>query len=327
MKKGLTPGILVGVIAVVATLVILLITVMPQLIEILYSSGEQSQCQFNLLLSKVAETTTLGFGKEMPVECKTTRKTITQNDLARYTALASQAIEKYSPNSLIVADYQNDQQGRDKWALANIIANDMKSCYDRGWRGKLEIGNLPTIKQLSTFEKNTDYLCILCTRYLFDDYTSNLPEFSIRPWLENNVMQSKTFYDYLTNDNSNTFAKANIARSEITPKKPMVLMYVADSAGQGAVLMAPYDQITTNLGTVLHAEGTVTTGVERIFGLPTRLLGLTEDTYFGLVDIKKDAELYSDLGVTFHTGDIAVSASSEYPMYKKTAKCSTILGD
>lgn len=327
MKRGLTPGILVGVIAVVAALTVTLVMVVPKLTEVLFTSGEQSQCQFNLLISKAAETATFGFGKEMPVECKTTRKTITQNDLARYTALASQAIGKYPPNSLIAVDYQNDQQGRDKWALANIIANDMKSCYDRGWRGKLEIGNLPTIRRLSTFEKKTDYLCILCTRYLFDDYTSNLPEFSIRSWLENNVVQSKTFYDYLTNDNSNTFAKANIARSEITPKKPMVLMYVADSAGQGAVSLAPYDQITTNLGTVLHAESTVTTGVERIFGLPTRLLGLTEDTYFGLVDIEKDAELYSGLGVTFHTGDIAVSASSEYPMYKRIAKCSTILGD
>lgn len=326
MKKGISPGILVGVIAVIATLTVILIFISPKLTDILFSSGGQSQCQFNLLLSKTAETATFGFGKKMPVDCQTIRKTITQNDLAKYSGLASQAITSYK-TSLVTADFPNNQQGKDKWALAHIIANDMTKCYDRGWKGKLGIGSLQAIEKLDAFKTKTDYLCILCTRYTFDNYASALPQFDMKPWLENNLIQSKTFYDYLTENNKNYFSKANIARSKVDTKKPLVVMYVADSAGQGAVLIAPYEQITTNLGTVLYAQSTLVTAAERFIGLPTRLFGVTENTYFGLVDTEKEGDLYSGLGVTFNTGDIVASTSSTYPMYKRIAKCSTIIGD
>jgi len=139
MKKGIAPGILVSTIAAVAVLTVILIFLAPKITDILMGAGEQAQCQFSLLLSKTAETVTFGFGKEVPVECKTTRKTITQNDLARYTGLATQAISNYPSSSEAGKIFTNDQQGKDKWALAKIIANDMKSCYDRGWRGKLNI--------------------------------------------------------------------------------------------------------------------------------------------------------------------------------------------
>lgn len=248
-KKGLTPGILVGVIAVVAALTVTLVMVVPKLTEVLFTSGEQSQCQFNLLISKAAETATFGFGKEMPVECKTTRKTITQNDLARYTALASQSISKYPPNSEAAKTFSDTQEGKDKWALANIIANDMKSCYDRGWRGQLKIGEAPALKGIFG-GLGSDFLCILCTRYTFDSGVAQVAQnpFLLKSWAETNIAGQKTFYDYLTNDGQDALAVSTISKSQITTKEPLTVLFLANSKGEGGAYIAPYSVLTSDIG-------------------------------------------------------------------------------
>jgi hypothetical protein len=323
MKRGLTPGILVGVIAVVAALTVTLIMVVPKLTDVLFTSGEQSQCQFNLLLSKTAETATFGFGKEMPVDCKTTRKTITQNDLARYTALASQAIEKYPPNSAAAKEFPLTQEGKDKWALANIIANDMKSCYDRGWRGQLDLGSVPGVKgavggALGTLGE--DYLCILCTRYTFDQYTSTIPSFPIKPWLEQNVVQDRTFYDYLKKDDNDQFAKTSIARSYITPKEPLTVMFVADTNGQGAVLITPYSKLTSKLG-----ESVIATNVLATQEQMNNLYGYAE--YIGAYT-RTDAETiigslaFGPIGAPL----VLFTVGTNY-LWRVPVKCHTIIGD
>ncbi len=323
MKKGLTPGILVGVIAVVATLVILLITVMPQLIEILYSSGEQSQCQFNLLLSKTAESVTFGFGKEMPVECKTTRKTITQNDLARYTALASQAISKYPPNSDAAKEFTDTQEGKDKWALANMIANDMKSCYDRGWRGQLDLGSVSGVKgavggALGTLGE--DYLCILCNRYSFDDYVSTIPSFPIKPWLEQNVVQERTFYDYLRKDDKDDFAKTNLYRSYVTTKDPLTVMFVADTNGQGSVLLAPYSKLTSKLGESVVAKNFLATqeNMNSQYGYADYIGSYTNTDAEAILG----SLAFGPIGAPF----VLFTVGTNY-LWRVPVKCHTIIGD
>lgn len=249
MKRGLTPGIIVGVIAVVAALTVTLIMVVPKLTDVLFTTGEQSQCQFNLLLSKSAETVTYGFGEEVPVDCKTTRKTITQNDLARYTALASQAIPKYPSDSEVAKIFSDTQEGKDKWALANIIANDMKSCYDRGWRGQLKIGEVPALKGIFG-GLGSDFLCILCTRYTFDSAVAQVAQnpFLLKSWTETNIAGQKTFYDYLTNDGQDALAVSTISKSQITTKEPLTVLFLANSKGEGGAYIAPYSVLTSDIG-------------------------------------------------------------------------------
>jgi hypothetical protein len=269
MKRGLTPGILVGVIAVVAALTVTLIMVVPKLTDVLFTSGEQSQCQFNLLLSKSAETVTYGFGEEVPVDCKTTRKTITQNDLARYTALASQAIPKYPSDSEVAKIFSDTQEGRDKWALANIVANDMKSCYDRGWRGQLNIGENTVLKNIFGGLGGDEYLCILCTRYTFDQYVSSIDSFEIKPWLEKNVVQDNTFYGYLTN-NDDKWIGSVVDKIVVDSSEPQTVIFIADSKGQGSIYVSPYRKITDDLGIGVRVHGSADSqqyiGVTRVWG-------------------------------------------------------------
>lgn len=329
MKKGISPGILVGVIAVVAALTVTLIMVVPKLTDVLFTSGEQSQCQFNLLISKTAETATFGFGKKMPVDCETTRKTITQNDLARYTALASQAIEKYPPNSAASKEFPLTQEGKDKWALANIIANDMKSCYDRGWKGQLNLGTVPGIEGVVGGALGTlgeDYLCILCTRYTFDNYVSTIQNFPIKPWLEQNVVQDRTFYDYLKKDDKDQFAITSLARSYITPKDPLTVMFVADAKGQGAVMTAPYSKITSKLG-----ESVILTNILATQEHMNNLYGSAD--YVGQTTVdKNDPSSWVRAGIAGGPVGIVLNIFDAHPVnvlygWRIPVKCKTIIGD
>jgi len=319
MKKGQTPGIFFGVFTIVATLTVMLIFVVPKLTEVLFTSGEEAQCKFDLLLSKTATDVTYGFVKEMQVECKTTRKTITQNDLARYTALASQAIERYPPDSTAAKEFPLTQEGKDKWALANIVANDMKSCYDRGWRGELKIGEVSTLKKIFG-DLGSDYLCILCTRYTFDSYTSTIPSFPIKPWLEQNVVQDRTFYDYLKKDDNDQFAKTSLARSYVKSKEPLTVMFVANAKGQGAVLITPYSKLTSKLG-----ESVIATNVLATQEQMNNLYGYAE--YIGAYT-RTDAETiigslaFGPIGAPL----VLFTVGTNY-LWRVPVKCHTIIGD
>lgn len=328
-KKALSPAILTGVIAIVSTLVVILMFVTPRLVDLISGSGEQAGCQMSMLVSTTAEKATWGFGKEVPVECKTKRRSITQNDLARYTALASQAILKYPFDSEATKIFSDTQEGRDKWALAHIIANDMKSCYDRGWRGQLEIGSVPGVKGVVGGALGTlgeDYLCILCTRYTFDNYVSTIPNFPIKPWLQQNVIQDRTFYDYLKKNDDDQFARTNLARSYVTPREPLTVMFVADAKGQGAVMIAPYSKITSKIGEAMYYSNILATEsiMKDQYG--------QETYYVGQTVVDKDS--FSSWARALVGGPVGLVLNlfDAHPMnivygWKIPVKCRTVIGD
>lgn len=260
-KKGITTGLLVSIIGAVVVLTVILILITPRITQILIETGEQAQCQFSLLLSKTAETVTFGFG-EIPVECKTTRKTITTADIERLKTIAKDSTLSYSNANIPASEiYTNNEDGHYKWAASKIISDELVSCYDRGWQGQLNYGQSNIFKVL-TGERKFDYVCILCTRLTFDPkVTEKLPKFNrsdgypawvqIKNWLENNNYRGQTYYDYLTSDDdllSLQNKKKSLEASYFDPKKSLAVLFLADVYGRGTVHLANYEDLTIGFG-------------------------------------------------------------------------------
>lgn len=329
MKRGISPAILTGIIAIVSTLVVILIFVTPKIVELITGSGQQAGCQLSLLISTTAEKATWGFAKDVPVECKTERKTITQNDLAKYASFASKATSLYPSDSVAAKEFPNTQEGKDKWALANIVANDMKKCYDRGWKGQINLGSVPGIKGViggAMDTLGTDYLCILCTRYTFDSKVSAIQSFPIQPWLEQNVVQERTFYDYLMNGSDDVFAKTNLARSYVKTNEPLAVLFVADSKGQGGVLATSYSSLTKKFG-----EAIIFTNILGTESEMKRQYG--DDVYYvGSTAIDKDASSWVRSFIAGGPVGIVLNIFDANPVnivygWRVPVKCHTIIGD
>ena len=252
--------LLVSIIALTVFLIISLIIVFPEFKELIFGAGEKGQCQFSILIRTMSKELTFGFG-EIPAECKANRMTITADRLDKYQTLAKKRIDSYIKNNHPAqSEFPQTTQGRYKWAIERIMANEMVDCYNKGWRGRLDLEGLWAYEFLPGLAGPGEMVCILCTRVKFDKSVRGLfgaqREFEIKPWLDANSREGKTYYTLMTEEQHPLF-KGFVRESEFNIDKTEAVVYIAgtwkkagtlSTYGVGGVAIVDYDKLTTDLG-------------------------------------------------------------------------------
>lgn len=269
-RKGITPEMLVKIIALIAALLVILTVVVPPVMEYIKGAGGKGGCSFSLLISSIGKKASFGFG-DIPPECKMERATITPQTLSPFLETAKKTVERYQTNAgspIMIGSnevgtakdhFPNDERGYYRWALQKVVADKMVGCFERAWKGKLDIHNsLGTIVS----KKNGEYTCLLCSRFIIDPQVQKLTAaspggFLMMPWLQSNNYKGKTYADYLK-EGVNERWTDSIDYSGFKLNTPYAVLYIAgaevDSKGgvtgtaTGAVTVLPYEDLTRNIG-------------------------------------------------------------------------------
>ena len=258
-KKAMSPELLVGIIALLATFVVLLTIVYPPVKNALFGTGETAECQFSILLSSVTKTLTFGFG-DIPAECKMKRMTITDKHIEQYQNYGKKATDRYRKQNVPAqSDFPQNKEGINRWAFSKIIADEMVDCYNKGWRGGIDL--TATGWPTDIIGKETGaFLCILCTRILVDDTAQQMLGdnfIKIGPWLDANNKEGKTYMALLT-EGTHTSYQSFVKYSWIELDRPTAvtfLAYVGKDVGDltthevtGGVALLPYETLTKDIG-------------------------------------------------------------------------------
>jgi len=246
-------------------LVVALVIVYPPIKNWMFGAGETGACQFSVLLKTMSKQMSFGFG-EIPAECKMKRITVTDKEIDAYNSLAKKRIASYKEqNNPAQYDFTDTPESEYTWALEKIVGDEMVDCLNKGWRGKLDLAatGIPTdlIKELGA------QMCILCTRIKFDQTAQDLfgqKVFAMKPWLDANVKESKTYYTLLT-QNIDPYYQTFVTYSEFDIRRPTAIVFIAGvekkegeflTDGVGGVGIFNYDALTTDL------EFTETRGID-----------------------------------------------------------------
>lgn len=311
MNKAQT-SILVSIIALTFTLVVLLVVVFPPFRALVLGTSETGQCQFSVLLSSLAKKISFGFG-DIPPACKMKRMTITPDDLERYERLASRTTERFEELGLTkaVSEFPDTEYGHLKWALHRVIANEMIDCYNKGWRGQMDLkaSGWPT----DILEETGAYLCILCTRIKFDQDLRNLfgarRTFYMDTWLKANNREGKTYYQLIT-EGVTPFFRGFVDQANFNIDKNQAVIFIAGinkekgdlgTTGTAGVGIFEYDKLTTDLG--FDEVRKIDRGTSVVLG----------------------AVLFGPLGAI--GAALAPGDAEDIELSRETAYCATIIGD
>lgn len=217
-----------------AALVILAI-VFPSVRDVLEPEGEKAACEWSLVMHSIAK---LGDWSLIPPECRANRIEITMKDLRKYGREASKRIEVYKENPtkyekmLKTFDDPTDPNIVDEWALNKIVAEEMKDCWEKVFKGRLPlfekwwrlyswdpVTGVPE-NQETAFELWLPLIgtqrfhgpptnCVICSRIKFSDkvkkeFGSRININSLDLWLKYNYPKTggKSYYDGLTEGQS-----------------------------------------------------------------------------------------------------------------------------
>lgn len=195
-KKAIGPEALVIMISLLATAVIFLIILYPQWRGAAEGGAEGSaECSSELLLRSLVKKVSFGYG-DVPVNCEVKKVKVDETAINRLMPLAEQSTKLYlQQNSPLMMEYQNDALGQRKWALSKIVADELVSCHKKGWEGKLDLEQTG----LLDFYPPSGALCLYCSRIEYtEDVKNNNIQMELYPWLENNIISGRTYYDYLS---------------------------------------------------------------------------------------------------------------------------------
>ncbi len=197
MKKGMTPGLLVGLVMLGVLSFIFGYYVFPAIYEVMTESGERAACSLKFLLSHIGE-------KEKIKGCKMKNIFVTPEMLSERTSIA---LEEYNANRdklgrLATTFNPQNPRAMEAWVLNDLLAREMADCFERsGGRALLE-AKYPT----------TSTTCVLCARVVLTNETMEMfrdtPFNFNRPaglfintyfddWMKNNFYMKMTYKDYL----------------------------------------------------------------------------------------------------------------------------------
>jgi len=144
MKKaqvGLDTVVALAILALV--LVVLFIIVFPSFKDVLIGEGEQGACEWSLVLHSL---TKLGDWSLIPAECRANRIEIDMKYLERFTTEARRRIGEYDKDTtgkydLILKDFNdvNNKKQVYEWALNRAVAQEMRNCWSKVFKGKLPL--------------------------------------------------------------------------------------------------------------------------------------------------------------------------------------------
>lgn len=282
-KKAITEMMLVTIVATIIGAVVFLTVLWPAFSGTLKGAQSRGECNWNLMLAAGFKAGTFGFGEIEP-GCKAQYTTVDATELLKYHTLAKQRIKKYCTSQGYVgaaastgqqyttATAQLCTQGAtyndlNEWALNNIMAKKMVSCWDKVWHGKLdffrqELGNrsVCVVCDVTTFSE--DFPAVLKTK----DITT------LYDWLNTEPYYQTTYYDYLVEGQTFKPAKENMVYNM---QKPLAVIYIQTKDGywNGLVIgaAAGYAAGSTVSG--------LTGGIFNPFTLPAPIIG----TFIGAV--------------------------------------------
>lgn len=246
MKKAVIgPYELVANIALIATLVVAVVIFYPVLKEVFLQSEGKGECEVGIVLSSMLKRVTYGVAEDLPFECR-------------------------MKDVIITAGKVNDELGKSKgkntdWAVQKLVADEMVDCFNRAWRGKLDLKGVNLKSILS--EKGNELLCFLCARVEFDqsffdsfgikkpapikfvepgqspywDYAINMES-----WLKENNYDGKTYYDFLTGG-IDPFYRGKLDTSYVDYSTPSAILFIIDFTGKGGIRTARYDALRESL--------------------------------------------------------------------------------
>ncbi|RMD58270.1 hypothetical protein D6825_01360, partial [Candidatus Woesearchaeota archaeon] len=279
--RGITPQILVSIIAILAGFVVILVVVFPAVRDVLIGSSEKSECRFSVLLSSIGRQA----GLSIPASCKMKRMNIGLSDLEPIVPLAKKRIESYKSADYAISTggsasdhFKPREKDYYKWSLMRLVSDELVDCFDKGWRGELELDpRIWTNVYSRAFEgrKAGHYICILCSRMVFGDDVKSLfsePEikrgFLLAPFMEVEKVEGKSYMNFLSEGVREDW-KYKLQYAGFTLDEPWAVLFVADPFTKegklsGVVQLAEYDKITTDLGGTekKYASGIIP-GVER----------------------------------------------------------------
>lgn len=195
-KKAMSPQALVMMISLLVTAVIFLIILFPQWKSTAEKSTDSStECSTDLLLRSIVKKVSFGYG-DVPIKCELKRVTVDEKTIEKWQPLAKQATKYYSQqNSEIQNIYPDDVLGQRKWALSKIVADELVNCHKKGWEGKL---NIQQTGLLELYPEQGN-LCLYCARIEYNEKVRDMNmQIDLYPWLENNLVGQRTYYDYLS---------------------------------------------------------------------------------------------------------------------------------
>jgi len=266
MKKG-TLSLLQTMIVGAITLLVLL-GIGYTMYKILEKSGTKGQCQMAALKYTGQKYLSAGF-KAAEARCKADTPTIEVKDLDALKSRAETAIDRYISEGSPAADYfSQTEQSRYEWALDKIMADELVNCFGKGWRGWLDLQGTTTGNIL--LAETGAQVCILCSRVKFSpevrDIFGSTTEFDLRPWLDANNKEGKTYYALLTQGVDPSYQFLDKSFDISTSKAVLFVAGTTKEAfaltqAKGGVGIFDYDSITSDLGWEewIQRAGVVTT--------------------------------------------------------------------
>ena|GEM_PF-3326502 len=243
-KKAIGPEALVIMISLLATAVIFLVILYPQWRGATEGSADSpAECSSELLFRSMVKTVSFGYG-DVPVNCEVKKRTITQKDINKFQGLSKQATQNYvQTNSQLKTTYPNNELGQTNWALSKIIADELVSCYGKGWQGKI---NLDQAGLLDFFPQDGS-LCLYCSQITYDEQLTNSKiNLELTAWLETNIAGDQTYYDKISSSLF-SISEQEIIKSQgvasflsILLKQPVVNTQILKSIATRVFISQPY---------------------------------------------------------------------------------------
>ncbi len=255
MKKGeLISEETLKAILILAVIAVSFYFIAPVVIDLLKEKGYIGTCEVSVVLNSMSKQTSVAGVKlipELPIKCRPVRETISKTSLQKYDALAKQVLNRQIGT-------EGSVETRTDWALKKSVADQIMSCYDRGWRGNLDLVGAGWFdSKVSEPEKQ---LCLLCARLRTDPAVKAVlggaDYVKLSEWLKLNNYEAKSYYDILTSDVT-PFQKEIIDNYVFDLNNPVAVLFVAGvekdavsgkSVSRGQVMLVKYEDISTNLG-------------------------------------------------------------------------------
>ncbi|MBD3304649.1 hypothetical protein GF343_05920 [Candidatus Woesearchaeota archaeon] len=151
-KSAVGVNTFVKILAVIIVLVVFIL-IIPSFRQVLEGAVQTGECQWDMLFSALMQAGSMGLGGSSEFKsCRARYVNITMEDLYEYQLEAAQRMQVYRKNPKLYDDIVAQGFGvspeddpslyYDKqleWAMNKIIADEMRTCWNKVWKGNLPI--------------------------------------------------------------------------------------------------------------------------------------------------------------------------------------------
>ncbi|MBI4146512.1 hypothetical protein HY489_04195 [Candidatus Woesearchaeota archaeon] len=224
--------IVVGMI-VIAISLLAIFGVLGGLKAAIFGTAEKQQCSWDLFLSALVSK--VPFAEKEAGACKMQTLTVDKKalDARKKLSFVKKGLKKSQSPGNPAREYFPDETKIDEWALDYLMAEQLKGCWDKVWKGKLNIFARGKVEDQS--------ICVVCSQLVWGRdlpgsilYPKDGMITSLDAWLKTTSIpgQSKFYYDHIAEGQTVPPNPAAFAFYTNTPYA-VVYMEVVDSYWTG----------------------------------------------------------------------------------------------